>query len=137
MFLFASVFPLAGTLAIGSNLILLASSLYKRSEVYQRALARRVKNIGAWQDAFDLTGTFAVVTNCALITINESIQNEFPNLSRFEFFAIFVIIEHVILVIQFVVKRVVPKIPNRIKLALAKDRFQSSLALKREVNLEL
>lgn len=133
IFLFSSVYTPAAAFAFASNLLVLGTSLFKRREVYQRALARRVGNIAAWLDAFEILGAVAVVTNCALLAVNEPLREAFPDFSELEWILMFALIEHFVLVLQYFVKRICPKIPYKVKVALNKLEYESKMAYNREV----
>lgn len=131
IFLFTYVTPYAAFFAFLCNLGIVFTGILKRREVYKRPFATRVSTIGAWQQAFEFMAVTAVVTNCALIAVN--LRSNFPQFADWEWILMWFIIEHIIIGIQYVVKKVVPKIPYKVKVAMAYLEYHSREAYKREV----
>jgi anoctamin-10 len=132
VFLFSAVYPLAAVWAVVNNLLEIRADAFKLCEVFQRPTAKRVKDIGAWQIAFELMGGIAVMTNCALLSLSPNLRAYAPNMSPAEWLLLFVIIEHVLLAFLFALRQLIPDIPANVKIALAKLEYQSRQALKNE-----
>ncbi|ODM92879.1 Anoctamin-10 [Orchesella cincta] len=127
VFLYSSVYPPAAAVAFGANMIILSASLYKLRQVYQRPFAKRVSNIGAWQQAFEAVGIIAVMTNCGLLCTNKTIQEYAAHLdlTDLQWMILFVTMEHVILGIHFFLGYVISTIPYNIKQTLAASEYRS------------
>jgi len=132
VFLFSAVYPLAACWAVFNNLLEIRADAFKLCKVFQRPTAKRVKDIGAWQVAFEMMGGIAVMTNCALLSLSPNLRAYAPNMSPAEWLLFFVIIEHVLLGILVALRQLIPDIPTNVKVALARLEYQSRQALKNE-----
>ncbi|CAL8104443.1 unnamed protein product [Orchesella dallaii] len=132
VFLFSSVYPPAALVAFGANMILLPASLYKLRNIYQRPFAQRVSNIGAWQEAFGAVAVLAVMMNCALLCANTDLREYGSDLTDAQWIFLFVLMEHMILGSQFLVGKIISKIPYNIKVSLAASDYRSWKMLKKE-----
>ncbi|XP_046394474.1 anoctamin-10 [Ischnura elegans] len=70
VFLFASAYPAAAFWAVLNNFLEIRTDAFKLCRVMQRPLAKRVKDTGAWQRAFEAMGSLSVMTNCAILGIS-------------------------------------------------------------------
>nr|XP_018904651.1 PREDICTED: anoctamin-10 isoform X1 [Bemisia tabaci]XP_018904652.1 PREDICTED: anoctamin-10 isoform X1 [Bemisia tabaci] len=130
--LFAAVYPMAAFWAVVNNLFEIRSDAFKLCRIYQRPLSRRVKDIGAWQRAFEVLCTISVMTNCALLYISPSMSNWRSSLSSFEWCLVCIGLEHLLFAIRQVMSLVIPDKPQWVREALAKFNFQSRQALKNQ-----
>ena len=74
VFLFSSVYPLAGFFALLNNLFELKIDSYKMCRLTRKPTPRAVRDIGAWYMAFSITSVLSVMTNCALMAMDKDIQ---------------------------------------------------------------
>lgn len=122
VYLFASVFPLAGLCAIINNMIEIKSDAFKMCRVFQRPNARLAKGINpAWMKAFEVIGLMSVTTFCAHIGISSFMQDfkvQFK-LDQTQYVLLIVLIEHITLSIILVIYYVVPDQPKHIR-----EKFQ-------------
>lgn len=132
VFLFSSVYPMAAFWAVANNILEIRSDAFKLCCVYQRPMARRVKDTGAWQRAFQALCALSVMTNCALLCLSSTIRNLAPNMSPTEWVLLFVGLEHVLLGIRQVLHYAIPDKPEWVRIALAKLNYQSKQALRKQ-----
>lgn len=92
MVLFAAVSPLASIGVLFTNILTIRLNLWKVGRVlccydvdtdanllqictlFKRPFARRIKNIGAWQSAFELLSVIAVLSNCGILYLQEDLR---------------------------------------------------------------
>nr|CAD7571941.1 unnamed protein product [Timema californicum] len=133
VFLFSSVFPIAAFWAVFNNILEVRADAFKLCRVFQRPSARRVKDTGAWQRAFEALGALSIVTNCGLLCMSPQLRGLAPDLSNVEWVLLVVCLEHVLLAVRHVLHEAIPDVPGWVRLALAKIDYQSKQALKHEV----
>lgn len=88
------------------------------------------------QKAFEILGALSIVTNCGLLAINmhkKRPENQSPR-ANMEFLMFFVFLEHLLLLIQYIIHLVIPDKPEWVRVALARRNFESKQALKHEVS---
>ena len=134
VFLFSAVSPVAAVWAVINNLIEIRTDAFKLCKVTQRPMAKRVRDIGAWQIAFEIMGGIAVMTNCALLSLSPQLRSYAPNMTAVEWLILFVIIEHFMLALKFALRQLIPDVPAWVKVSLACLEYRSRQALKNEVN---
>ncbi|CAL8113453.1 unnamed protein product [Orchesella dallaii] len=132
VFLFSSVYPLAASWAILNNVLEIRADAFKLCKVFQRPISRRVKDIGAWQIAFEAMGAVAIMTNCALLCLSDDLRSLAPSLSPAEWLLLFVCIEHILIAVTLALRQLIPDTPYFVKMAMAKLEYQSRQALKNE-----
>nr|CAD7256531.1 unnamed protein product [Timema shepardi] len=132
VFLFSSVFPIAAFWAVFNNILEVRADAFKLCRVFQRPSARRVKDTGAWQRAFEALGALSIVTNCGLLCMSPQLRGLAPDLSNVEWVLLVVCLEHVLLAVRHVLHEAIPDVPGWVRLALAKIDYQSKQALKHE-----
>nr|CAD7457715.1 unnamed protein product [Timema tahoe] len=132
VFLFSSVFPIAAFWAVFNNILEVRADAFKLCRVFQRPSARRVKDTGAWQRAFEALGALSIVTNCGLLCMSPQLRGLAPDLTNVEWVLLVVCLEHVLLAVRHVLHEAIPDVPGWVRLALAKIDYQSKQALKHE-----
>lgn len=132
VFLFSSAYPIAAFWAVFNNVIEIRADAFKLCRVYQRPMARRVKDIGAWQRAFEAVGAMSVMTNCGLLSLSPQLRGLAPELSSVEWLLVFVVLEHALLAVRYVLHQVIPERPMSVRVALARLNYLSKQALKHE-----
>ncbi|ALC48268.1 Axs, partial [Drosophila busckii] len=128
--LFAAVAPFAAIGALINNVIAMHIDMFKLCDIFKRPFARRAKNIGAWQLAFELLSVMSLLSNCGLLFLQPNVKQFFahwlpstPDLS-------FVIFEHVLLGLKFLIHKVIHERPRWVRIGLLKADFETSQALK-------
>jgi anoctamin-10 len=133
VFLFSSVYPRAASWAIFNNVLEIRADAFKLCKVFQRPIARRTKDIGAWQIAFEIMGAVAIMTNCGLLCLSPELRELAPTLRPSEWLLLFVVIEHCLLGLTLALRQLIPDVPYGVKMAMARLEYQSRQALKNEV----
>jgi len=143
VFLFSSVYPLAGFLALVNNLMELRTGIftsftvwklifdnfvfhsdsYKLCRLTRKPTPRSVRDIGAWFVAFNLTSVISIITNCALLAMDKDLQAVAPETSSKEWVLLFVFVEHIFIAIRFAIAFLIPDVPKRVKDAIDRDDF--------------
>ncbi|KAG8261471.1 hypothetical protein J6590_071448 [Homalodisca vitripennis] len=118
--------------AVANNLLEIRSDAFKLCCSYQRPMARRVKDTGAWQRAFQALCTLSVITNCGFLYLSPAMRAVAPDASPAEWMMVFVFLEHVLLALRQVLHYAIPDKPEWVRLALARQQFQSKQALKKQ-----
>lgn len=135
VFLFAAVFPLAPLLALANNALEVRSDALKLCAAYQRPNQRAARGINsAWLKAFEVMGVLGVVSNCALLVVDNLAPDAGHNL---EMTLLAVSIEHVILAAVLLVAYVVPDMPRDVHVKLLKkhyDRKRAMVSKKKSLN---
>ena len=119
--LFTLCYPLASVFALLNNIGELTVDAIKLSSICRRQPVSRTGNIGAWQPAFRIMCSIAVITNCALLYIMEEKTDEEAAVSWDRAF-VCVSLEHVLLAVQTVLGVVVPSYPPWVRIAMAKEQ---------------
>ncbi|KAL3281714.1 hypothetical protein HHI36_004918 [Cryptolaemus montrouzieri] len=132
VFLFSSVYPMAAVWALINNVIEIRADAFKLCQICQRPMSRRVKDIGAWQRAFEILGALSIVTNCGILYLTPSIRQGGSHLSQTEWLLLFVLLEHVLLGVRYVIHISISDKPQWVRVALAKQNHESKQALKHE-----
>ncbi|XP_072377103.1 anoctamin-10 isoform X1 [Diabrotica undecimpunctata] len=132
VFLFSSVYPLAALWAYLNNLIEIRADAFKFCKVFQRPVCRRVKDIGAWQRSFEILSALSILTNCGLLYLSQPLRQSIPTFSDVQWLLLFVVLEHLMLGIRFLLHIAISDKPEWVRVALAKENYESKQALKYE-----
>jgi len=135
--LFAASFPLAPLLAFVNNIVEVRTDTYKWLTIYNKPFYRGADDIGGWYTILEVLSTIAVITNVLLIgfsfpTLYDLLQDSYAVLWTV------VILEHVIILVKFLIASLVPDVPENIRTVIAKQHYiQQQLVKKYErMNLE-
>ncbi|XP_019880243.2 anoctamin-8 isoform X2 [Aethina tumida] len=118
--LFSSAFPPAALCAMFNNLIEIRSDAFKLAYVCQRPFGQRVPNIGTWQNCMEYMSIMAVLVNCALIGLSGQVHRMFPDMTATQTILLIVALEHIMLVIRFIITCAIPDIPGWLATEMAK-----------------
>lgn len=118
--LFSSAFPPAALCAMLNNLIEIRSDAFKLGYVCQRPFGQRVPNIGTWQNCMEYMSIMAVLVNCALIGLSGQVHRMFPDMTATQTILLIVALEHIMLVIRFIITCAIPDIPGWLATEMAK-----------------
>ncbi|KAJ3636562.1 hypothetical protein MTP99_000095 [Tenebrio molitor] len=118
--LFSSAFPPAALCAIFNNLVEIRSDAFKLAYVCQRPFGQRVPNIGTWQNCMEYMSIMAVLVNCALIGLSGQVHRMFPDMTATQTILLIVALEHIMLVIRFIITCAIPDIPAWLATEMAK-----------------
>jgi len=123
VFLFSGIFPLAATLALLNNLFDLRMDAVKMCKIARKPTPRAIRDIGAWYMAFSITAAISVMTNCALLAMDADVQAFAPGCSSRDWVLLFVVIEHIFLLIRISIDQVISDVPKKIKNKIDRDDF--------------
>ncbi|XP_055474822.1 anoctamin-8 isoform X2 [Psammomys obesus] len=129
--LFSSAFPLAALCALVNNLIEIRSDAFKLCTGLQRPFGQRVESIGQWQKAMEAMGVLAIVVNCYLIGQCGQLQRLFPWLSPEAAIVSVLVLEHLALLVKYLIHAAIPDIPGWVAEEMAKLEYQRREAFKR------
>merc|ERR1712198_183209 len=117
VFLFAAVYPLAAAIALINNLTELFADRYKLCRPSRKPKPVAVRDIGGWYLAFRVTAIISIISNCGLIALD--LRNTAgEEWSDVEWFRMFVIIEHIFVVIFLGINRLISDTSKRVKLSM-------------------
>lgn len=125
--LFSSAFPLAALCALVNNLIEIRSDAFKLCTGLQRPFGRRVESIGQWQKVMEAMGVLAIVVNCYLIGQCGQLQRLFPWLSPEAAIVSVVVLEHLALLVKYLIHVAIPDIPGWVAEEMAKLEYQRQI----------
>lgn len=132
--LFSSVYPAAAFWAVFNNILEIRADAFKLCVVFQRPWSKRVKDIGAWQRTFEIVGAMSIMTNCGLLCLNPHLKKHTAGIGDVEWVLLFVLLEHVLIGVRYLLHIAIPERPEWVRIALAKKNYESRQALKFEVN---
>ncbi|XP_018568866.1 anoctamin-10 isoform X2 [Anoplophora glabripennis] len=132
VFLFSSVYPVAAFWALLNNVVEIRADAFKLCKVFQRPMSRKVKDIGAWQRAFEVVGALSIFTNCGLLYLSPQIRRRAQDFSEVQWLLLFVFLEHLLLGIRYLLHIAISDKPEWVRVALAKRNHESKQALKFE-----
>lgn len=131
VFLFSAAYPLAGFWALVNNVIEIRTDGFKLCKLHQRPFTQPASSIGAWQTAFELMSIIAVMTNCGIIALSQSTQNWLSMEKKpIKYILLFVVIEHLLIIIKVFIAKIIPDVPGSITKLLAKSEYKVQQALK-------
>ncbi|GLV46184.1 Abnormal X segregation [Carabus blaptoides fortunei] len=130
--LFSSVYPVAAFWAVLNNIIEIRADAFKLCVAFQRPMARKVKDIGAWQKAFEIVGAMSIMTNCGLLALSPRMRARFQDLDAGTWVLVFVVLEHVLLGVRFVLHKGIADRPEWVRVEVARRIYESRQALKNE-----
>ena len=122
--LFSSAYPLAGLCALLNNLIEVRSDAFKLCFIHQRPFPERVQNIGCWQTAMEIMGVIGVIVNCALIGLSGPVHRMFPNITPTQTILLIIVLEHIMLVLKFLISTAIPDMPHQVEQELARIEYK-------------
>ncbi|KAK6622610.1 hypothetical protein RUM43_008452 [Polyplax serrata] len=132
VFLFSSVYPMAAFWAVANNVLEIRADAFKLCKVCQRTMPRRVKDIGAWQKAFEWIGAMSIMTNCGLLCLSPQLRSLAPEMAQVEWVLLFVLIEHILFFVRQIINVTIHEKPEWVRIGIAKIIYQSRQALKNE-----
>jgi len=127
--LFMVTYPMAAFWAWVNNVIELRVDAFKLVRTQRRPAVSRVGHIGAWQPAFNMMVSMAVVTNCALLYVmsekeataisasiaEDAVVDDTGVMSSWSRAMICVSMDHVLLGLQSLLGILVPSVPTSIR----------------------
>ncbi|XP_077966240.1 anoctamin-10-like [Styela clava] len=139
--MFSCVFPFASILALINNVIEIRSDAFKMCKVFRRPDSLPTRNIGAWQVAFEIISYLGVISNIALIFQSEGFQKWFytqdSSADAVTLLIAFFLAEHSLLAVRYALSTLIPSVPEHINIAIARMKYRSLQALKRQRSASL
>ncbi|XP_067890513.1 anoctamin-7-like [Heterodontus francisci] len=90
--------------------------------MYKRPIAHMAQDIGHWFTILDLINNIAVVTNGCLIAFTA----EFGREKLFhEKLVILIVFEHIVFVVKFLLSTLIPDVPQHIRLAIKREKYEA------------
>ena len=125
--LFAVAYPSACFWAWINNVAELKVDAFKLINIYRRPNPARVANIGAWEPAFRMMSSIAVVTNCALLyMMSRSARNDSAEFSQWTDAVACVSLEHLLLLLQYILNVLIPAVPKEVYIITATRKAKQS-----------
>jgi len=109
---FGILFPLLAAFAFLANLIEYRLLAYRMTHVTCRPVPRGASGIGSWQWVFETISSVAVVANVCLIAF---VMRPMRSMSRWHQFGIFIVLEHILLGIRYLLDNVIPECPQDVR----------------------
>jgi len=122
VFLFSGVYPLAACFAFANNITELVADRYKLCKLSRKPKVLAVRDIGAWYTAFRITALLSIISNCGLLALDLR-HTAGEGWRDLEWWAMFVLIEHIFLVLFLGVNQVISDTPKHVKMAKDKTDF--------------
>ncbi|XP_063918070.1 anoctamin-10 isoform X2 [Zophobas morio] len=132
VFLFSPVYPVAAFWALFNNVVEIRADAFKLCKIFQRPMSKRVKDIGAWQRCFEIIGAMSIMTNCGLLCLSPELKRSAPEMGQVEWVLLFVLLEHALLGIRYLMHITISDKPEWVRVALARRNYESKQALKFE-----
>ncbi|KAJ8969669.1 hypothetical protein NQ317_002696 [Molorchus minor] len=115
-----------------NNVVEIRADAFKLCRVFQRPMSRRVKDIGAWQRSFEVLGALSILTSCGILYLSPQVRRRAAGLSEVEYLLVFVLLEHVLLGVRYLLHIAISEKPEWVRAALAKKNYESKQAIKFE-----
>ena len=132
--LFSCAYPPAAIFAVLNNLIEIRSDAFKMCNVFKRPFPYQTYGTGAWEIAFSALSYLAIITNLALILQSPEVLKWLHKLnataSSFTIFVIFIFLEHLLLLLRWLIEFVIPDTPDWLTVQKSKLKYTSLQALK-------
>ncbi|VEN36991.1 unnamed protein product [Callosobruchus maculatus] len=128
--LFSAAFSPAALCALLNNLIEIRVDAFKLVCICQRPFGQRVPNIGTWQTVMEYMSIMAVLVNCALIGLSGQVHRIFSDMNATQTILLIVALEHIMLVIRFIITCAIPDIPGWLATEMAKMEWARREAIR-------
>jgi len=134
--LFASAFPLAPFLAVLNNIVEIRTDAFKLLAATVRPHYRGGQDIGSWYKILEALGVISVVTNCLLLgfsfkAISDLFNTASPFNRKFQIFAFAVVLEHIVLLLKYVIAELIPDVPGWVRQETARSDFIKDQTFRR------
>lgn len=130
--LFSAVFPWVSLAALLNNMMEERSDAFKYCHVNKRPFPTVSSGIGPWLTAFEILGFVSVATNFALIALHPDAREYFKDLSDVQYIIMFVVGEHILIVLKIAIMILVPDEPGIVSQKKLKYKYESLEAMKKD-----
>lgn len=79
----------------------------------------------------ELMGITAVMVNCALIGLSGHVHRMFPDMSTTQTILLIVALEHLVLILRYIISHSIPDLPDWVATEMAKVEFARREAVRR------
>ena len=125
--LFVAAFPLAPTMSLISGYVQIRIDGWKLCQAFRRPQPRSAESIGVWEDMIFILTVIAIIYNFALIFFTgHYLINSTWEIRWF----LFVILEHVTVVIKFTISFLLSGVPKVVQIQLARQDFLVSKVIR-------
>ena len=132
--LFAAAFPLAPIMACLSNYIKIRVDVWKLCQILRRPEPRTAEDIGTWYSIYELISSAAILSNTALVcftgTFFTGTNALFMELNLSQRLILFLVLEHSILAIKYIVAEAMPDVPDEVEIQLGRSEFIASKVIE-------
>jgi len=121
---FSVAFPLVPLLCLLANVVKIRTDAYRLCHLTRRPSPLRASGIGVWLGVQRTMARVALLTNCLHIALSsKQVHSWLPDdTSDAEEFGVYIGIEHVMIVLIWLIYMIVPTVPHSIKRALKRER---------------
>jgi hypothetical protein len=130
--LFVGAFPLAPTMACISAYIQIRVDGWKLCQALRRPQPKTAEDIGVWQSMLEIISVLSVVYNFGIILFTSHyLQNMYWSTR----WLLFIIFEHVMLLLKYIVAESIPDTPFEVELQLSRQELYVSKAIDNQYDL--
>ena len=134
---FSLAFPLLGFVAWAFNLLTIRGEMLVNTSVVQRAHTTGARNIGSWQTIQETMGLASIVVNVSILLftmrgdLGTLYVGLFPTYDKVLWSLI--VLEHILLLLQILVQKIIPNQPEWVIEAVAHSNFQRDVSASKQV----
>jgi ribosomal protein L19 len=137
--MFAAAFPLAPLIAFANNMIEGRTDAYKFVKLYAKPNWVGSNGIGIWYNILYTIGILAIVNNCLLVgfsytpirdVLQDRLEDSTPYQVNYYVLWTVVLLEHLVLLISFVISSLIPDVSSDVKVKVAKSYYLKELKLR-------
>ena len=134
---FSPAFPLLAVVAWAFNLLTIRGEMLVNTSVVQRAATTGARNIGSWQTIQETMGLASIVVNVSMLLftmrgdLGTLYVELFPTYDKVLWSLI--VLEHILLLLQILVQKIIPNQPAWVVEAVAHSNFQRNITASKRV----
>jgi len=124
--LFAPAFPVAALVTYANNLVRLRADAFLLLSSTQRPRYQGAEDIGSWETVLSVIGMLGVVTNVGIVGVtSHHLARALPldvlwlHIQKTDRFLLLVLAEHLLIIIMFLFRSLIPDVPRDLSLAKA------------------
>mmetsp|Transcript_20422 Transcript_20422/g.69393 ORF Transcript_20422/g.69393 Transcript_20422/m.69393 type:complete len:748 (+) Transcript_20422:84-2327(+) len=125
--LFVAAYPLAMLVSFFATWVEVRVDAWKLCQQCRRVEPRTAEDIGTWYTILELLSTIAVITNSALVVFT---GDNFESLGPATRVWLFVVLEHALLLIKYILALIVPDLPEEVDIQLKRQEFLVSKVIE-------
>ena len=72
----------------------------------------------------EIMGVIGVIVNCALIGLSGPVHRMFPDMTPAQTVILIIVLEHVMLLLKFLISAAIPDIPHHVEMELARTEYK-------------